>query len=182
MFFGGKIFKITSALSAMATAKFLSIAVNEWPERVAKRLPTFDARVFQVPDEVEAMNAIYWRVLDARKNAISMAARAHFSPKELHGKRGSQMIDMLHEKGVAFEKYPQFFRQGSFIKRIQEVRLTTAAEQLQMAMMGGPIQETVTRHAVVVMKWPDFNTLANRVDVLFYNAEPVLKDVLSPSP
>jgi tRNA(His) 5'-end guanylyltransferase len=57
----------------------------------------FDARVFNVP-EAEVVNAILWRQNDCSRNSISSLAQAYFSPKELHGKNGSQVQDMLMEK------------------------------------------------------------------------------------
>ena len=58
---------------------------------------TFDARVFNVP-EGEVTNCVLWRQQDCSRNSISSLAQAYFSPKELHGKNGSQMQDMLMEK------------------------------------------------------------------------------------
>jgi tRNA(His) 5'-end guanylyltransferase len=57
----------------------------------------FDARVFNVPNE-EVTNCVLWRQNDATRNSVSSLAQAYFSPKELHGKNGSQMQDMLMEK------------------------------------------------------------------------------------
>ena len=57
----------------------------------------FDARVFNVP-EAEVTNAILWRQNDCSRNSVYSLAQAYFSPKELHGKNGSQMQDMLMEK------------------------------------------------------------------------------------
>lgn len=57
----------------------------------------FDARVFNVP-EGEVTNCVLWRQNDATRNSVSSLAQAYFSPKELHGKNGSQMQDMLMEK------------------------------------------------------------------------------------
>lgn len=57
----------------------------------------FDARVFNVPEE-EVTNCVLWRQNDATRNSVSSLAQAYFSPKELHGKNGSQMQDMLMEK------------------------------------------------------------------------------------
>jgi len=58
---------------------------------------TFDARVFNVP-EGEVTNCVLCRQQDCSRNSISSLAQAYFSPKELHGKNGSQMQDMLMEK------------------------------------------------------------------------------------
>jgi tRNA(His) 5'-end guanylyltransferase len=57
----------------------------------------FDARVFNVP-EGEVTNCVLWRQNDATRNSVSSLAQTYFSPKELHGKNGSQMQDMLMEK------------------------------------------------------------------------------------
>lgn len=58
---------------------------------------TFDARCFNVPIP-EVVNCVLWRQQDCSRNSISSLAQAYFSPKELHGKNGSQMQDMLMEK------------------------------------------------------------------------------------
>ena len=58
---------------------------------------TFDARCFNVPIS-EVVNAVLWRQQDCSRNSISSLAQAYFSPKELHGKNGSQKQDMLMEK------------------------------------------------------------------------------------
>ena len=58
---------------------------------------TFDARCFNVPIS-EVVNCVLWRQQDCSRNSISSLAQAYFSPKELHGKNGSQMQDMLMEK------------------------------------------------------------------------------------
>lgn len=117
IFFGGKIQKMVSTLAALATAKFVELALKEWPERCAKRLPTFDARVFQVPNEMELVNCFYWRVNDAIKNSIQMAAQENFSHKELQGKNQRMQLVMLESKGVVWGDYPRFFKEGTFVKR-----------------------------------------------------------------
>ena len=89
--FGGRIFKFVSVLASSATAKFLSGAMNIWPDRCNNMLPRFDCRCFEVPDKETAVKALRWREIDATKNAVSMAARAYFSHKEVDGKTSAQM-------------------------------------------------------------------------------------------
>lgn len=117
IFFCRKKQKMTSILAAMATAKFLEMALKEFPEKCAKNLPTFDARVFQVPNKVEGMNCFLWRVQDAVKNSITMAASSVYSHKQLMNKNGADKMDMLMEKGINWNNYPRFFKEGSFFKR-----------------------------------------------------------------
>lgn len=77
----------------------------------------FDARVFVVPER-DIVNYFIWRQRDAMRNAVSMAAQAHYSPKQLLGKHSDDMIGMLHEKGILFEDYPAWFRRGSVVTKI----------------------------------------------------------------
>lgn len=68
-----------------------------------------------------------WRTVDATKNAVSMAARAHFSAKQIHDKSSAEMKAMLWEKGIEFDSYPPAFRNGTLIKR--EVQTFEATNQ-----------------------------------------------------
>jgi hypothetical protein len=53
--------------------------------KLSAALPHFDARVFQLPSKVEAANALLWRAMNARKNAVTSATRAIYSAKAMHG-------------------------------------------------------------------------------------------------
>ncbi len=66
----------------------------------------FDARCFNIPRE-EVTNLIYWRQIDARRNAVQMIGQKYFSHKQLHQKNQNDIINMLREeKGVLVEDYP----------------------------------------------------------------------------
>lgn len=117
IFFCRKKQKMTSILAAMATAKFVQLALENFPEKCAKSLPTFDARVFQLPNQVEGMNCFLWRVQDAVKNSVTMAASEYYSHKQLMNKNSSDKLNMLMDKGVNWNDYPKFFKEGSFFKR-----------------------------------------------------------------
>lgn len=74
---------------------------------------------FIAPDLItdEAVNCIYWRYLDCNKNAVSMAAHYYFSHKSLHKQNVSKMKDrLLVEQNIIFDKYPSFFKDGTFVK------------------------------------------------------------------
>lgn len=119
--FSGKIQKLASVLASMAAAKFARVC----PDGFEDRLPHFDCRVFQLPSKTEAANAFLWRAMDARKNAISMAAQSQFSAKLLHGKRQSDMLQMLEQEGIVFADHPNFFRNGTYGRRkVVERRLS----------------------------------------------------------
>lgn len=165
IFFSGKIQKMVSVLASMAAAKFARVC----PEGFEDRLPHFDARVFQMPSRIEAANAFLWRAMDAKKNSISMVAQANFSHKELQGKTQKDMLAMLAAKGVDFEANPEAFKRGSFIRRVlveREPDLSGIPEQFRPT---GPIM----RAEMVVIDMPPFNTVRNRVEVVFDGADPV---------
>ncbi len=86
--FGGKTFKMTSNLASLATAAFCSLYQKHIDKEklVEGLLPTFDARVFAVPNRMEAAACLWWRELDATRNSLQMAARAHFSHNQCQGK------------------------------------------------------------------------------------------------
>lgn len=53
-----------------------------------------------------------------QKNSVSMAARSLFSHRELQGKKQNDMIAMMLGKDVDWNKYPKYFKEGSFFKRV----------------------------------------------------------------
>lgn len=76
----------------------------------------FDARVCTIPER-DIENYFVWRQKDAMRNAVSMAAQAHFSANELHEKSTIMKLEMLTSRGIAFSDYPGWFRLGSVITR-----------------------------------------------------------------
>ena len=128
VFFSGKVQKMASVLAGMATAAFTRAALDGELAPYAVRLPHFDARVWQVPSKAEATNAILWREQDATKNAISMAAGAYYSHKQIDGKSGPEKQEMLFRAGVNFNDYPAAFKRGTFVRRVVFERAFTAAE------------------------------------------------------
>jgi tRNA(His) guanylyltransferase len=172
MFFGGKPFKYISVLAGMASARFNLEWVSRDMTRTVKLTPCFDARVFQLPNLTEAANAFLWRVNDAVKNSISMAASIHYSPRELYGKSGAQKQEMLHAKGINWNDYAQSFKEGTFFKRVLRVKQLTEEEiQRIPEPLRVKVQE-VYRTVVEEQEWPQFRYIANRTGVLFGNEYP----------
>ena len=161
--------------------KFNRLLPKFIPEK-AREEPSFDCRIWNVPNLVEAANALLWREQDAFKNSISMAAQSHFEHKELQNKNGSEMQEMLFkEKGINFNNYPSFFKRGTFIlKRCFTAPFTAdelaALPEKHMARQNPDL--IVERKRIVrVNDLPKFSTVTNRVDFLFFGAEPVVKEI-----
>jgi tRNA(His) guanylyltransferase len=174
VFFAGKIHKIVSVLASMAAARFNQVVAEFFGPPYSDRLPSFDCRVFQLPNRAEAANAFLWRELDATKNAISMAARHYYTTAELHAKSSSAMQEMLFAKGVNFNDYPAFFKRGTFVRRVTQERPLTAAEAERIpASHRPPANAKIKRAETRRLEVPRFSTVTNREEFIFAGAEPV---------
>jgi tRNA(His) guanylyltransferase len=169
--FGGKLFKLTSILASLATGKFMSLIPVLIPSKIGK-IAAFDARIFQVPSLDEAANLLLWRWIDARKNSISMAAQAHFSPKQLHGKPASARLEMLEEVGVIWDELPDRLKWGTFIQRKVVERELTEAELDRIPEKYRPTGPQV-RSDYIELDCNPFIDVENRVEVLFEGAHPL---------
>jgi len=171
--FDGRFQKLNSVLAGLATARFVKDAVRLWPERCEKQLPVFDCRVFEVPNREEAAWACAWREADATKNAVSMACRAYYGPKEMLGKSSAEMQEMLFQKGVNFNDYPARFRRGSYVQR-KTILKELAPEVLARIPEGKRPTGPVMRNETVVLDLPPIRRVANWVEVILDGADPVL--------
>jgi tRNA(His) guanylyltransferase len=171
----GRVQKLVSLLAAMASVKFLEEVILRMPER-AKKLPIFDARVFNLPNLAEAANCVLWRTWDCEKNSITMAASAYYPHKELQGKNGPAKHEMLFAKGVNWADYHAFFKNGTFLRRENVERAMTPAE---LARIPAKHRESrgglVTRSSIVEVDMPKFGSLANPVGFLFHKEAPQLR-------
>lgn len=178
IWFDGKHSKMVSQIAALATLYFYRICEISMPE-YANRLPSFDARVWQVPNMIEAANVFLWREIDAVKNSISMAARAFYSDKELHGKNSSDKKKMLQTAGKDWNLYPAFFKRGSYIQRRTVVRPFTAEEisvlpEKHEARTNPRL--TVERTEFSIQEHlPPFDQIGNRIGFIFKGEEPAEK-------
>lgn len=119
-FFNGRVDKVLSLSASIATLAFNKHFLNYTetalltPERksvLGNKLFTaqFDSRVFQIPSAkdtkpLEGLKVVFSRMNDVRKNSIQMLGRAHFSHKQLQGVSTKNILEMLKDKGVDWEK------------------------------------------------------------------------------
>lgn len=175
IWFDGRIAKMTSQLAAQATIKFFTEIQARLPE-YASRMPTFDARVWQVPTLTEGSNVFVWREQDAVKNSISMAAQSVYSHKVLMGKNGSQKQDMLMQKGINWNEYPAFFKRGTYVQRRKLERKFTTEEldklpPKHLARTNPDL--VVTRSVIDTMDFQPLTKMTNRNDVIFLGKDPI---------
>jgi tRNA(His) 5'-end guanylyltransferase len=184
IFFDGRVQKMTTQLSALASVYFNSLLPELLPEKV-KKMPTFDARVWSLPTLTEAANYILWREQDATKNSISMAAQAYFSHTALHGKSGADKQEMLWQKGVNWNDYPAFFRRGVyFARRASSKPFSMLSDEEKSVLPAKHAARTnpdlvIERSSIVEIPLPPLGRIGNREAVLFEGATPVNKEGVS---
>lgn len=162
IFFTGKIQKMVSVIASLTTGYFIQAYMNNFDE-FPKNIPSFDTRAFSVPNETEASNQLLWRCQDATKNAISCAARTFYSHKELQNKNGSEMQEMMFQKGKNFNDYPMFYKQGSFFQKRKILKFVEK------------INQEVERSEVQMIDMPIFGKVINKEDVIFRNETPKIE-------
>lgn len=183
LYFDGRVQKIASCLAAFASVYFNSELPRRIPEK-ADRRPVFDCRVWSVPTLTEAANCILWRELDATKNSIAMAAHHYYSHRELLGKNGKMMQEMLFAKGVNWDEYPSFFKRGAYVIRRVERRPFSPSEIEKLPEKHEARKDPsliVERNAWRSVQLPKLASVTNREDVLFGGSEPVVTAMESAS-
>lgn len=169
IFMDGRIHKMVSILAALASSRFNFFLPTRIPEK-QHLMPVFDCRVWNVPNLEEAANLLLWRESDATKNSISMAARTVFSHNELLNKHGNEMQEMLWQKGINWNDYPDFFKRGTYFARKTVTRAYTGEELEKLPLKHEARTNpylAVTRTDIQKLELPPMYQIENRVDFLF---------------
>lgn len=178
VFFNGKKHKLVSFCAGKASSAFQFYLSTEMPDKMMK-LPTFDCRVWNVPNKTEAANTILWREGDSSKNSISIAAQEYFSHKQLDNKTGKQKQEMLFQKeGINWNDYPDFFKRGTFIQRKSVTRKFTTEEIEKLPLKHEARKNPdlmVQRSEIMEVSMPPFSKVTNRVEVIFDGEDPITK-------
>jgi tRNA(His) 5'-end guanylyltransferase len=107
-FLGGNVQKLVSLAASMTTALW---AVNyHGPMRRYTLVPTFDARVFTIPDPTEVANYFLWRQRDCIRNARIAWAHKILGHKAIQGLSSEQAVIAAEAaSGARFDlSHPQF--------------------------------------------------------------------------
>jgi tRNA(His) 5'-end guanylyltransferase len=156
----------------MTTAYFNAHALRFVGER---KLAYFDCRVWNVPDTTEAVNCLLWREQDATRNSIQSAAYALYSQKQLHKKDTNEMQEMIFQKGINWNDYPDRFKRGAYFRRVLVERKFTVSELDVLPPMHEARRNPdllIKRHELRRLDLPPLGRITNREDVIFYRAEP----------
>ncbi len=186
--FDGEVQKIVSVSAAMATAKFNQLrtrrqikkSIVEYSEREndiesqikyrldglietdveSLKLAFFDSRVYTIPDPIEVANYFIWRGTDCSRNSISMAAQSLYSHKELMGKNSSDKQEMIFKKGINWNDYPNRFKRGGFIYKMEKEFVRT--ESLGMTPLESISFESDLDKLRAIQKFSEQNKIIKR--------------------
>ena len=171
-----RLFKIESILSAKCSVYFNS-KLEEYLPHKKDKLPVFDCRAWNVPTKEEATNVFLWRERDCIKNSISMATQSLFSHNEVENMKSDDKISMLLDKGVDYNDYPNFFKRGSYIQRKTTSKKLTI-EEIETLPLKHKARENpnliIERSSYNNITMPEFNTVTNKIDVLFNGKDPTI--------
>ncbi len=107
--FGNELQKIVSVTASIAAAVLGDLRGGR---------PTFDARVFVLPGEVETANYFLWRQQDALRNSLSMAAQANVSSRaQLYKVNAAGLRRILAECGIDWNTCPARCTLGQVVVR-----------------------------------------------------------------
>lgn len=172
-------FKLESVLASLCTGIFVEYVLNDnhkLPPAISRQkwgrirnktmqiIPSFDCRVFQVPNLMELVNCFVWRENDAIKNSISSYAQKIFSKSELHGKNQKQRLEMLKDSDYDWNILPLETKRGTYFRRI-------------LSELENEKGEKYVRSSIIpVFTHEQLSKIDNKVEYLFENAEPILID------
>lgn len=178
IYFDGRLFKMISDLAGMASVYFNRELPNYIPEKV-HLMPRFDARVFNVPTPDEAANTLLWRELDATKNSITMAASELYSHNFLHGKNGSEKQELLFQKGINWNDYPDFFKRGTYVQRKRVMTKFTPDELERLPLKHNARKNPdleIERWVIDSVEMPPITKVKNRTRVILFGETPEVGD------
>ena len=128
--FNGRLFKLTSVLASIAGAVFMNkilTTISPTSQLYMKikdgATPTFDCRIFNVPNLEELVNSFIWRQNDCTKNCVSTVAHHYYSTDQLHKKSSKEMIEMINAAGLDYDRVPMQYQLGTFYHRVKELRV-----------------------------------------------------------
>jgi tRNA(His) guanylyltransferase len=173
----GKKQKILSKLTAKCVNFFNEKRKELLPNH--NKIAVFDCRIFQVPTLHDACVQLLFRENDATKNSISSLAQSLFSHNELQYLNGNELQDkMILERGVNWNNLETKFKRGTYIKRITTTKPFSKEEldELPTFHKAHSNPELIIKRSIIKeIEYPILNKIENKVDVIFFDAEPITR-------
>lgn len=165
MLFGGRVQKLVSILSASASVKLNKLLSTTLPEKEGWS-PVYDCRIFQYPTLSLAAESFLWRETDATRNSVSMAASHYYSHKQLNKVSTFKKKQLLLDKNVDWNLYPNHFKRGTYLKPVLVQTTLTMDELSKIPKQYWP-NEPVTRKKIMEVDIDLHSEVTNMVDALF---------------
>lgn len=166
--FSGRVQKLVSTFAARASCSFLLALQKVSPGVDLSRYSGFDARAWSVPDRDEAVAAVLWRILDARRNGVSAACRSVARPSEMRNLSVAQMRDLMAERDLdpdtAFDARD---RLGVILRRERRPCAIAPEVLARIPPRHRPANPEVMRSLVTELQVSDFLASADRAGLLF---------------
>ena len=105
-----------------------------------------------------------------------MAAQSVYSSKQLHKKSSQQIHEMLHEKGINWDKYPTYFKRGTYIQKKKVLRPYTPNELVILPEKHDARANPdlmVERTDFIKVEMPPLSKVTNKTGVLFFGEDPI---------
>ena len=172
--FDGRTFKLVSNIASYASVVFFHNVRDIIPDKLERGIfPSFDCRVFQVPDLTELANLFVWRQNDCIRGCLNQYAQQFFSHKQLDGKTCTEREDMLLDEGHDWQNMvDDAFKYGFFCHK---VRIEEPPPEW-LEDMGYKVPEKVIRTRIERLKVSArLANLGNKPEFLFEGEAPKLK-------
>jgi tRNA(His) guanylyltransferase len=165
-------------------SKVTGKCVSFFNEKRAELLPlhnktaNFDCRIYQTPSLHDACVQLLWRENDATRNSIQMLGHSHFSDRELFELNTSLIQDKLMlEKSINWNDLDAKYKRGTYVKRIKTSK-PFSSEELKTLPPKHKAHKNpdliIERSYITKIDYPIFSRIGNKVDVIFYDADPIL--------
>jgi len=167
--FGDRVQKLCSTLTSTVTLLFYQ-ALKTFPNTSCLPDPTFDCRVWSVPNLTEAANVLVWRELDATRNSIQMLAQSLYSHNALHLKNSDELQEMCRQKGHNWNDLPERIKRGRYYRCRWVKRGFTPEEIASLPPLHNAHknpEEGYVRREIEDMRIPPLPTIADKVTTLF---------------
>lgn len=179
--FGTRLFKLESVFASMCTGAFIMAGMtNKLKNKIENNIPSFDCRVLNLPDMVEAANMIFWRTADSAKNSITLLTLQHFSDRDIHGKNSQDKLDMLWSyKRVDWNKLPEGYKYGFFFRRAVYMKTLSPEDVARIPKDRLPPKSDDGEYRVMRSRIDEFELgtspfdITNKVGVFFYREKPI---------
>lgn len=144
-------------------------------DKVRKLIPSFDCRVFQLPNETELANCFIWREIDAVRNSVQMLGQANFSHNSLQGLSAKDIQNkLLTEKDINWNNLDTELKRGTYYKRVLVEKELDDITWNKIPEHKKPESRIVIRSQIQQCNFPVMKSVQNKVGTYFYDEEPIL--------